>query len=162
METIDRLIEWRPTEIRRNYEGTAFASVTINFGPRTVSVPHRDWANLSWGWCSICSLGNFNPTKGGHLVLWDLKLVVQFPPGSSITIPSAMVQHSNTPIGLGETRYSVAQFNSAGLFRWVDNGFMTDSDWLQAASEEDKERRENARRVRWKAGLKMLSHYSEL
>ena len=59
-------------------------------------------------------------------------------------------------------RYSIAQFSSAGLFRWVDNGFMTDSDWLEAASEEEKERRENAQRTRWQAGLKMLSHHSEL
>jgi len=162
VETIDKLVDWCPSKIRRNYEGTAFASITINFGPRTVSLPHRDWANLSWGWCSISSLGDFDPEKGGHLVLWDLRLVVQFPPGSSITIPSAMVRHSNVPISSGETRYSIAQYSASGLFRWVDNGFMKDSDWLKKASEEDVERRENARSTRWKDGLKMLSHLSEL
>ena len=118
VETINKLVDWCPSKIRRNYEGTAFTSITINFGPRMVSLPHRDWANLSWGWCSISPLGDFDPEKGGHLVLWDLRLVIQFPPGSSITIPS----DSNIPISSGEMRYSIAQYSASGLFRWVDNG----------------------------------------
>ncbi|KAK7021275.1 hypothetical protein R3P38DRAFT_2781404 [Favolaschia claudopus] len=28
------------------------------------------------GWCCINALGHFNPDLGGHLVLWDLKLII--------------------------------------------------------------------------------------
>jgi hypothetical protein len=136
--------------------------MTVNFGPRTVSLPHRDFANLSWGWCSISALGNFDPQKGGHLVLWDLGLVIEFPSGSTIIIPSAMVRHSNTPINDGETRYSVAQYSASGLFRWVENGFMKDSDWFAKASEEEKLLHEEKRKTRWQNGLAMLSHCDEL
>ncbi|KAL0567979.1 hypothetical protein V5O48_014013 [Marasmius crinis-equi] len=61
-------------------------------------LPHRDSKNLAFGWCAITVLGNYNWTKGGHLVLWDLKMVIEFPPGSTIYIPSALVCHFNTSI----------------------------------------------------------------
>ncbi|KAJ7713836.1 hypothetical protein B0H14DRAFT_3523214 [Mycena olivaceomarginata] len=35
----------------------------------------KDVCNLPFGWCAIQSLGRFDVTQGGHLVLWDLKLM---------------------------------------------------------------------------------------
>jgi hypothetical protein len=87
----DQSLKW-------NFRNSIFPCVTINFGPRTVCYPHIDFANLAWGWCAITSLGRFNPDLGGHLVLWDLNLVVRFPPGSTILIPSALFHHSNVQI----------------------------------------------------------------
>ncbi|KAJ7624191.1 hypothetical protein B0H17DRAFT_1151319 [Mycena rosella] len=52
----------------------------------------------AWGWCSITALGDFDPNKGGHLILWDLRLAIRFPPGSTILIPSALLHHSNVAI----------------------------------------------------------------
>lgn len=95
------------------------AATTFNFGPRTCTFPHKDLKNLSWGWCSVTSLGSYDPKKGGHLVLWDLKIAVEFPPYSTIFIPSAILLHSNTNIGLDETRLTVTQYSSAGLFGWA-------------------------------------------
>jgi hypothetical protein len=162
MKTLDGLCEWSPQEIRRNYQGNAFAAITMNLGPRTVTYPHRDWANLSWGWCSISALGDFDADKGGHMVLWDLGLAIRFPRGSCIIIPSAMIRHSNASVGNSETRYSIAQYSASGLFRWVENGFMTDKDWLAQASMADRVSREEAQKTRWEDGLNMLSHISEL
>jgi len=162
MTTMDELISWSPLAIQRIYEGSAYAAMTFNLGPRTISFPHRDFANLSWGWCSINALGNFNPDQGGHLVLWDLKLAIRFPSGCSITIPSAMVRHSNASIGMNETRYSVTQYSAGGLFRWVANGFMKDSNWLATASKAMIEERLEEKKTRWQKGLAMLSHVSEL
>ncbi|KAF8139523.1 hypothetical protein K438DRAFT_1785611 [Mycena galopus ATCC 62051] len=92
----------------------------------TVTRCHVDGLNLAWGWCSITALGNFDADYGGHLVLWDLKLVIRFPAGSTILLPSATLRHSNVGIAEEETRYSFTQFSAAGLFRWVDNGFKSD------------------------------------
>jgi hypothetical protein len=161
METIDKLISRYPNSINRNYKGAAFAAMAFNMVPRTVSFPHRDFANLSWGWCAITALGDFNADEGGHLVLWDLKLAIRFPRGSCIIIPSAMVRHSNASIGEMEKRYSIAQYSAAGLFRWVDNGFMKDDEWLAKASKEEKEAHFDWQKCRWNSGLLMLSHLSE-
>jgi len=71
---------------------------TFNLARQLASIPHTDNNNLVQGWCSIIPSGDFDPVKAGYLVLWDLGLVVEFPPSSTILIPSSMVVHSNTPI----------------------------------------------------------------
>jgi hypothetical protein len=59
---------------------------------------------------SIMSASNYNHKLGGHIHLKQLKVVCEFPSGSSILIPSAAVMHSNTPIAKGETWYSMTQY----------------------------------------------------
>ncbi|KDR66326.1 hypothetical protein GALMADRAFT_259368 [Galerina marginata CBS 339.88] len=112
-------------ELRRNFPQTPWAATTLNFGPRTVCYKHADFGNLAFGWCAITALGEFDYKKGGHLILWDLGLVIEFPPGSTILIPSSAIRHSNTRIQIGERRYSFTQYSAGGIFRWVDNGFKT-------------------------------------
>jgi hypothetical protein len=101
------------------YEDHPFAALTFNIGPRACSKPHKDPHDLSWGWCAVTSLGSYDHTKGGHMVLWDLDLAIEFPPYSTIFLPSTIITHSNTAIGSTERRSSITQYNAAGLFRWV-------------------------------------------
>lgn len=105
---------------------SVWPSWTVNFGPKVCCVKHNDTANLPYGWCAITALGKFDPKKGGHLILWDLGIVIEFPPGSTILIPSSTLTHSNTTILEGEERSSFTMYCSGSLFRWVDNGFKTD------------------------------------
>ncbi|KAJ7181654.1 hypothetical protein C8R43DRAFT_869946, partial [Mycena crocata] len=135
---------------------SVFAACTFNFGPSTVTFPHVDTANLAWGWCCITALGDFNPDLGGHLILWDLNLVIRFPPGSTIMIPSALLRHSNIAIQQGEKRYSFTQFTAGGLFRWVNNGNRSDAAFFVSAKPADLEQRENKRAQRWENGLRMF------
>lgn len=121
-ERLAQLEQWDP-KLQRPFKGTAFSAMTFNFGPRVCTIPHNDFNNLGWGWCSVTSLGKFDHTKGGHLVFWDLNIAVEFPAHSTILIPSAILQHSNTAIQDGERRSSVTQYNSAGVFRWIAYGF---------------------------------------
>ncbi len=114
-------------EIQPNFANSVFASITFNFGPQTVTVPHIDYLNLAGGLCAITALGNFDPDAGGHLVLWDLRIVLRFPPGATVLIPSSLIRHSNVPIQAGEQRFSVTQYSAGGLFRWVDNGLCSDA-----------------------------------
>ncbi|KAJ7737224.1 hypothetical protein B0H14DRAFT_3516363 [Mycena olivaceomarginata] len=76
-ETLDALVA-RNSGLICNFprEVSAFAAVTFNFGPATITFPHTDALNLTWGWCAITALGAFDPRRGGHLVLWDLCLVI--------------------------------------------------------------------------------------
>ncbi|KAJ6470097.1 hypothetical protein C8R47DRAFT_988947, partial [Mycena vitilis] len=135
---------------------SVFAAATFNFGPNTVTFPHVDAANLVWGWCCITAFGSFNPDLGGHLILWDLRLIIRFPPGSTIMIPSALLRHSNISIQQGEHRYSFTQFTAGGLFRWVYNGNKSDKAFYEGASSDDVHRREADRAVRWEDGLQMF------
>lgn len=149
---LEALLAWNP-DLERNFKKSVFAAATFNFGPRTVTFPHTDPANLAWGWCAITALGNFNPDLGGHLVLWDLGLVIRFPPGSTILIPSAVLRHSNTSIGENETRYSFTQYSAGHLFRFVYNGCRSDKVFDAEATPAEKLRRDEDRKSRWKEGL---------
>ncbi|KAJ7799863.1 hypothetical protein B0H14DRAFT_3092721 [Mycena olivaceomarginata] len=123
---------------------------------------HLDFANLSWGWCSITPLGSFDPDFGGHLILWDLRLVIRFPPGSTVFIPSAIIQHSNVPIWSHETRSSFTQYTAGGLFRWVRNGFRTNEDFENGASVAEKALCAAEAETRWEDGMDMFSTIDEL
>jgi hypothetical protein len=155
------LATWKPS-MRPNFARGIFAACTFNFGPHAICIPHLDFANLSWGWCSITALGDFDPDLGGHLILWDLRLIIRFPPGSTILIPSALIRHSNVPIRPHEHRSSFVQYTAGGLFRWVRNGFKTDEDWHNSASRKEKAAREAENQGRWEQGMKMFSSIDEL
>lgn len=103
-------------ELRRIFDRSVFPTAAFNFGPNVWTYKHRDVLNCPFGWCAIQALGRFDPTKGGHLVLWELGLVIEFPPGSLILIPSATTTHSNTPIAEGDVRASFTQYCPGGLF----------------------------------------------
>jgi hypothetical protein len=111
MDYLDRIIardqELRETNshpqkedppLHRNWPNTPWAAATFNFGPNTVCATHADSGNYFPSWCSITALGDYDSTKGGHLVLWELGLVIKFPPGSTILIPFSVIHHSNIRI----------------------------------------------------------------
>ncbi|TFY51379.1 hypothetical protein EVG20_g11026 [Dentipellis fragilis] len=104
------------------FKNSIFPMAAFNLGPRCVCRGHKDSTNVPQGLCAITALGNYNYKKGGHLVLWDLGLIIEFPPGSTILIPSSTIRHGNTAIGEHERRYSFTQFCMGGLLRWVRHG----------------------------------------
>jgi hypothetical protein len=77
--------------------------------------------------------------------------VVEFPPGSTVLIPSAILSHSNVDINEGEKRYSFTQYASGGLFRWVENGFKSGSRYVSklkgSKAEKDKAKAKNHSRL---------------
>ncbi|KAH7908186.1 hypothetical protein BJ138DRAFT_990643, partial [Hygrophoropsis aurantiaca] len=107
------------------FKNSIFPAATFNFGPQVETCDHTDSQNVSYGLCAISALGDFDPTKGGHLILFDVKLAIEFPPGSTILIPSATMRHGNVKIGAEETRLSFTQYCAGGLLRWVRYGFQS-------------------------------------
>ncbi|KAJ7824906.1 hypothetical protein B0H14DRAFT_2369278, partial [Mycena olivaceomarginata] len=147
--------------LHRTWAHSPFAAFTANLGPFSVSPPHVDHANKADGMCLIGALGEFDPDLGGHLVCWDYNLIIRFPPGCSILIPSAVVTHSNTPIQDGEEQFSLIQYSAGSLFRWVANGFKSDHTWLTSATAQDLEHHEGEHRSRWATALKNFSRWKD-
>ncbi|KAJ7664008.1 hypothetical protein DFH06DRAFT_1268636 [Mycena polygramma] len=147
--------------LRRPFTKSVFSCAAFNFGPNIWTFKHRDVLNLAFGWCAVQALGRFNPRRGGHLVLWDLKLIIEFPPGALILLPSATVAHSNIPVEAGEERASFTQFSAGGLFRFVDNGFRTEEQ-LREEDPVEYERIIALKESRWEAGLSLFSTLDEL
>jgi hypothetical protein len=155
------LADWNPA-LKWPFVDSVFAACTFNFGPRAVTCLHLDFGNLAWGWCSIMSLGWFDADRGGHLILWDLKLIIQFPAGSTILIPSAIIRHSNIPVQPDEKQFSFVQYMAGGLFRWIRNGYMTDEDFLSKSTVGSKVARDLEATTRWEDGVQMFSIIDDL
>ncbi|KAF7799733.1 hypothetical protein EIP86_010975 [Pleurotus ostreatoroseus] len=148
-------------KLRRFYKGTIFPVVTVNFGPQAISVKHKDHNNLADGLCWILANGDYDPTRGGHLVLWELGLVIEFPPGSSVLIPSAVIAHGNVAIQPGEVRTSMTQYAAGGLFRWVEYGFKTEPNFKKAEPKRARKVMEE-RPTRWRESIKLFPKYKNL
>ncbi|KAF6742283.1 hypothetical protein DFP72DRAFT_781793, partial [Ephemerocybe angulata] len=118
-------VERHPMNLKWNFKKSVFSAAAFNFGPQTVTAQHRDCMNLPGGFCAITALGTFDAKLGGQLVIEELGLVIDFPAGSTILLPSAVLTHSNTAIQPGETRVSFTQYSSGALFRYADNGYRT-------------------------------------
>lgn len=140
-----------------------FPAATINAGPNTVSVVHVDAGNLPGGICALTALGSYDYTKGGHLILYDLKMIIEFPPGATILLPSASLRHGNTPVASGESRFSLAQYCAGGLLRWVSYGFRTAADLLKSeGGAEAKAAIDGEGDSRWKWAVGLFSKLDEL
>lgn len=92
-------------------------------GPSATTTGHVDNLNSPSVMCACTSLGPYDHTKGGHFVYYDLKLIVEFPSGWTVILPSATLRHGNTRIQDGERRYSMTQYIPGSLFRWVRHKF---------------------------------------
>lgn len=135
VDHLDALLQ-HDCNLRRNFHNSVWPSTTVNFGSRTCCKQHKDFNDLPFGMCSIYGAGRYDSKEGGHLVLWEAGLVIEFPPGSTILIPSAILTHSNVPVPKGSTRYSVTQYTAGGLFRWVDHGFQSEESYWRSLTDE--------------------------
>ncbi|KIY53648.1 hypothetical protein FISHEDRAFT_32905, partial [Fistulina hepatica ATCC 64428] len=142
----------------RNFTCSVWAVITFNLGPQTITWRHRDVLNIPFGWCCVTALGRFDYKRGGHLVLWDFGLIIEFPPGATILLPSAIIEHSNVSISPGETCYSLTQYSAGGLFRWVEQGFQTQ----KSLDEDSLKHIHEANEKRWAEGLSYFSTLDEL
>lgn len=159
-ELLNRLENWKPGLVR-NFLKSVFSCTTFNFGPQVVCKGHRDHLNWSPGGCAITAGGDYDYRYGGHIVIVELKLIIEFPPGCTVIIPSACFTHGNLPIRPHETRISMTQYTAGGLFRWVDNGFQTAKN-LMRTDPRGKAKADEDRWKRWEEAIGLYSTIDEL
>lgn len=157
---IQKLQYWKPG-LKRNFAKSVFCCATFNFGPRAICKGHRDHLNWGAGGCAITAGGYFDYRQGGHLVLVELKLILEFPPGCTIIIPSACITHGNLPISPSETRIAMTQYTAGGLFRWIDNGFRT-AKTFEKVDPKGKAQADEKRTERWISSVGLYSTIDEL
>lgn len=158
---MDLLFEKMPHLRRIFSRKCVFACMALNFGPRVCTVSHRDQLNLPYGWCGIFAVGSFDPKFGGHLVLDDLRKIIEFPAGSLILIPSAVLTHRNLPVEAHETRLLLTLFSAGRLFCFVDNGFQTEKALRQKNPDQYAKMMED-KKVRWQFGYSLWSKLDDL
>ncbi|KAG2063111.1 hypothetical protein BDR04DRAFT_1039141, partial [Suillus decipiens] len=157
---IQALVEHHP-HLSMNFTNSIFPAATFNFGPQVTTFEHTDPRNIAYGLCDVHALGSFDPKAGGHLILFDLKIAVEFPSGSTAQIPSAILRHGNAAIQPGETRFSFTQYFAGGLIRWVRYGFRGLAE-LRVLDPHLKQRLDKEDGERWRWGLSFFSKLTEL
>jgi hypothetical protein len=140
---------------------SSFSRITINLGPRTVTLLHRDSENLVFGLCIVVVLGRYNPKTGGHLVLHNAKLIYEVGLGDIVFFQSGGITHQNLNIGLDETRQSLVLFSAGQLFAFRDQGFQTQKQLQRDNIEAFYELREHDAFC-WEDGINMYSTMEEL
>ena len=148
----------RYPHLRHTFMNSIFPACTFNMGPKTVSVEHADTGNLASGGCPVTSGGNYDPKLGGHMVLFSLGIVVEFPPGSTIIIPSSTLSHGNTAIQPEETRVSFTQYCAGGLHHWVECGYQS----IRSCTGKIKEKMASEAGLRWLEAVNRFSKVDEL
>lgn len=160
-EVREELLKHHP-DLKWLWRHSPFAAATWNLGPQTATFTHRDKRNSAGGWCAITALGDFNPDEGGHLVLDDLGLVIRFPPGSTVLIPSAVLAHSNVPVPAGQRRYSLTQYTAGGLMRWCEYGRQKLTEWEEKATPAQLSEKKRKDGLRWQECLARFSTLHDL
>ena len=157
---VEQVIAEKRLQLKRTTPKTAYPTTACNFR-NVCCCPHRDTQNCPFCWCSITALGNFNHTRGGHLILWELKLIIEFPHGWTILIPSATITHSNTPVAEGESRVLVTQYCAGSVLRYADNLCSTDKN-LRTKNPTLFKQNQADKYARWKMSLTLLSTIDSL
>ncbi|KAJ7026220.1 hypothetical protein C8F04DRAFT_894827, partial [Mycena alexandri] len=101
----------------------AWAAATFVLGPRPRTTLDDEHI---MSWSALTALGTYDPRHGGHIILWDLGLLVRFPPGATILLPRALLRYSFVEIGPGETRHLLIQHTPAPVLNLTENGNRTD------------------------------------
>lgn len=71
----------------------------------------------------VIPFGTFDHEKGGHLILHELKMVIELPSGSIVLFPSAIISHENVDIAADEERQAFTAYTAASTFQWAHEAF---------------------------------------
>jgi hypothetical protein len=114
--------------LARPFKHSVYPAVTFNFPPYPETAEHTDPGNAPCISCSVTPEGPYDADRSAHFVLFDLFLIVRFPPGSTIQLCSAGLCHGNTPIHPDDRRACIIQYCAGGLKRHIDYGFRTEEE----------------------------------
>jgi hypothetical protein len=113
-EALDKVLALTPS-LKPVYAASAFSLMTINFRPSTTSNVLIDNFQTVSGDSAITAAGHYDYRKGGHLVLREWKTVIEFPPCSTILIPSTVAALGTVGIAPSEQRILLAQYSTTLL-----------------------------------------------
>ncbi|KAJ7197991.1 hypothetical protein GGX14DRAFT_299349, partial [Mycena pura] len=99
---------------------SVYSAATFELGgPHCQTTADRQQAGT---WNTLTALGKYSHFHGGHIIIWDLGLVITFPAGATILIPAGVLRYSFVKVRPGEHRYSVLQWAAGGISRYMANG----------------------------------------
>ncbi|KAG8902437.1 hypothetical protein FRC00_007973 [Tulasnella sp. 408] len=157
-----RILEAWDSSLQRPSAHLYFSALTINCDPSTICWPHRDSANDAAGICLDGILGDFDPTKGGHLVFHEPKRILELGPGRVVLFPSALITHETIPIPADAWRSGVTGYFAGGLSRFIAQGMQTRREWEEKGNPEELSEHDERGPERWAAGVARFQTLADL
>ncbi|KAJ6452139.1 hypothetical protein C8R47DRAFT_1061700 [Mycena vitilis] len=146
------------------FEGSAFTTAQFNLG-NGMSLLGRNTYDEFGSLRAITVLGEYDPMESSWFLYWHEEECDRFalycPPGTTLLVPGSIVRWAFSAIKQGETRYLFQQYFNAALGRWVEQGFRSDADFEEEASEEEWMELFHERRVRVITKTALLSRLDE-
>ncbi|KAG6905214.1 hypothetical protein DXG01_004142 [Tephrocybe rancida] len=106
--------------IPNNFHGTVYPAVRFNVRPQTSTVqPYMDRQRERRGPPAVTPIGNYNYKLSGHIVFYELKLIIEVPPGTTLFVPTRLLSYGTTNIQEGEERMTITQCFGPGLAETV-------------------------------------------
>ncbi|KAF8156901.1 hypothetical protein B0H34DRAFT_711120 [Crassisporium funariophilum] len=90
-------------QLQSSFSLSVYPAGTFNLSPETITVLHNSSKNSRYNLCAVTVAEHFDSKRGGHLILYNLKLIP------------------------GEERVSFTQYCAGSLLCWVSHGYVTDA-----------------------------------
>lgn len=110
---LEETLQCKPSLIC-NFTGGVFGSATFDFGPSSMPEFATNWL---MGTRAISAGGHYDFRTGGHIVLKELRLLVELPACATILLPSSIIAQGTVRIQPHEHRVSLTQCTSGGILR---------------------------------------------
>ncbi|KAJ6454920.1 hypothetical protein C8R47DRAFT_1082910 [Mycena vitilis] len=103
------------------YQPTAFSEIQYRFSVPD-SVPRRELNDEPFAFRAVTAVGQYGVSEG-QLTLWNERVIVEFPPGSTFVFPATLVRYSFTTVEKPGWQMLITQSCAVGLRNHVASGF---------------------------------------
>ena len=138
----------------------AFMGCVINMGSGDIPVetkPHRDVKERAFGVSCLCPFGTY---KGGALILWELKVIIELNPGDLLFLPDSLIHHSNERVtGI---HHSVVAFTQQNMFDYWKRSSSEFRDKKKSKLGKRKEKEKRKRELRKRVIKKAMQNASKI
>ncbi|KAJ7849478.1 hypothetical protein B0H13DRAFT_1645009, partial [Mycena leptocephala] len=144
------------------FPNSIFTTTEISFCD-VPNLSRKNWDATFYGLEVITSCGNYDWQERGGLISWDDDRVIPLPPGTTVVFPAGTKRFSFIPVAPDESRFLFRQFCHAGIFRWIEKGGWSDTQFeMFAASDEELEAWNKKRANRGARVAKMYSKIGDI
>ncbi|KAJ7251039.1 hypothetical protein C8J57DRAFT_1078341 [Mycena rebaudengoi] len=142
------------------FKHSVFSTAEWCFGD-AASPPVKHKFDVFYTFCAITAIGDYAPSRG-QIIFWKDGNALPFIPGTTVLFPAGCQNYSFAAVQNQETRFYFKQYFNAALFRWVDKGRMSDTQFADYASKAETERMSAARVNRGELAASLYSKLQDI
>ncbi|KAJ7456325.1 hypothetical protein B0H11DRAFT_1739365, partial [Mycena galericulata] len=116
--------------------GSVFSTAEISFG-NAASLAERDTYDAFGSFRAFTALGTYDNDFSWFVYFREDegdRVAIRFPVGATLLVPTSVVRYCFTAVPKGQRRHIFQQYFNAAAGRWVEQGFVSDSEFPDSVS----------------------------